>query len=249
MKVYLFAYREWAFRIAYSMWYDEKPWIDGVFVPTEHEETAKWALTWRDDRDDYRDTKVAPIATLDPKNLLAIRDYFDPSDLLLFYGWSWMVPPEFTEELNCICLHPSMLPKYRGGSPIQNQVLAGETTSGVTLFKMGIGLDDGPIFYQEPISLSGNLSQILHNITDIGFHGTLKLIRAWKDKTLQFTPQDEVQATFCKRRKPSDSQILPTETAEQVYNKVRCLQYPYPAAYLIGADGKKIYIKQADYEK
>lgn len=249
MKTYLFAYREWAFDIAYAMWYNETPHrIDGVFTPPEYLADAKNVLEFYDDRDE-KQVQMAPIATVDPKNLSSIRDFFDSSDLLLFYGWSWMVPKTFTDNFTCICLHPSPLPKYRGGSPIQNQVIAGEKDSAVTLFKMGEGLDDGPIYYQEPISLKGDLCKIFRRVSHAGTRGTEKLILDHRAGQLVFSPQDESKATFCQRRKPSDSEILPTETAEQVYNKVRCLQYPYPNAYFVAADGKKVFVKVSDYER
>ena len=69
-------------------------------------------------------------------------------DIIFFYGWSWIVPGNVIDNYICLCLHPSKLPKYRGGSPIQNQVISGEEGSAVSIFKMGKGLDDGPIYYQ-----------------------------------------------------------------------------------------------------
>lgn len=250
MKVYLFAYREWAFDIAYQLWWlDEDVKIDGVFTPLEYLENAKNVLEFIDDRDYNRLVQISPIATVDPRNLSSIEEFFDSTDVLLFYGWSWMVPKSFTDKFLCICLHPSPLPKYRGGSPIQNQILAGETESAVSLFKMGEGLDDGPICFQKPYSLTGNLHKILQHITSCGVEGTRQMVRGLRSGQLVFVPQDENQATFCKRRKPSDSEILPTDTAQQIYDKVRCLQHPYPNAYFVAADGKKIYLKDVDYER
>lgn len=244
MNVYMFGYRHWAYRLARDT--DEK--ITRVFVPEKEFEDAKYYFT---DHDYYneKDIEVLPVTAVDPKNLDKIRATFTKDDILLFYGWSWIVPPSFTDELNCICLHPSPLPKYRGGSPIQNQVIAGETVGAVTLFKMGQGLDDGPIIGQQCISLAGYLHEIEHRIYSAGWDLTKNLLLAYETNTVTFTPQDEAQATFCKRRKPSDSQILPTETALEVYNKVRCLQNPYPRAFILGSDNKKIYLQKVDYDK
>ena len=69
---------------------------------------------------------------------------FNP-DIILWYGWSWIVENYFTDNYNSIMLHPSPLPKYRGGSPIQNQIINGEKQSAVTLFRLTQGLDDGDI--------------------------------------------------------------------------------------------------------
>ena len=60
----------------------------------------------------------------------SLRD-FKP-DLILFYGWSWYVAETLLQDYTCLMLHPSPLPKYRGGSPIQNQIIAGEKNSKVS---------------------------------------------------------------------------------------------------------------------
>ena len=71
-------------------------------------------------------------------------------NIILWYGWSWILPPNIVKEYNCVALHPSPLPKYRGGSPLQNQIINGETISAITLFKMEEGLDNGDVIKQLP---------------------------------------------------------------------------------------------------
>ena len=65
--------------------------------------------------------------------------------------------------------------------------------------------------------------------------------------------QDETQVTYFKRRTPEQSKIsiddIKTNNAKQLYNKIRCLQDPYPNAFIVCGDGKKLYLKLADYEK
>mgnify|MGYP003640641550 FL=1 len=56
-------------------------------------------------------------------------DLFTASDSIFFIGWSWIIPTVIVEKFNCICMHPSPLPKYRGGSPLQNQIINGERLS------------------------------------------------------------------------------------------------------------------------
>ena len=57
-------------------------------------------------------------------------------DTIFFIGWSWIVDENLLESSRCICMHPSALPKYRGGSPIQNQIIDAVTDSAVTFFIM-----------------------------------------------------------------------------------------------------------------
>mgnify|MGYP001217814834 CR=1 FL=1 len=167
-------------------------------------------------------------------------------DLVLFYGWSWMVPENLINKFKCVMLHPSPLPKYRGGSPIQNQIIAGEINSAVTLFLMNSGdVDSGPILATKELSLDGNIKDIFSRITEIGLILTLDLI----SNGLSPIDQNHKEATFCKRRSPKESEITMKEinecTALHLYNKIRMLQSPYPNAYIKTKDGKRLMIKDA----
>ena len=77
---------------------------------------------------------------------------FNP-DLILWYGWSEKINEEFVNKYFSVMLHPSPLPKYRGGSPIQNQIINGESKSAVTLFKINNKIDQGDIIYQKEFLL------------------------------------------------------------------------------------------------
>ena len=92
-------------------------------------------------------------------------------DIIFFIGWSWIVEQDIIDNYPCICLHPSPLPKYRGGSPIQHQKINGEKESAVTLFEMDGGIDTGDILYQESFSLDGDLKDIFNRIVEVGFNG------------------------------------------------------------------------------
>lgn len=174
----------------------------------------------------------------------AIRD-FKP-EYVLFYGWSWIIGNELLFEFNCVMLHPAPLPKYRGGSPIQNQIIAGETDSMVTLFKMNEGIDTGDIYYQQEFSLKGNLNQIFSKLTEIGINLSLRLLTERKIPVAQ----NHSLATFFKRRKPEESEItieeLRTMPARYLYDKIRMLADPYPNAYFNTIDKKKIFFKIVD---
>jgi methionyl-tRNA formyltransferase len=172
-------------------------------------------------------------------------------DVILFYGWSWFVSKPIIDSNVCIMLHPSPLPKYRGGSPLQNQILAGEKMSMVSLFLMTSELDAGNIIAQMEYSLEGKLEKILNEISDIGFELTLKHVIS--STKISGVPQKNDEATYCKRRRPEESEIsvdeIHTKTAEFLYNKIRMLADPYPNAFIRMKDGSKLIIKDADYEE
>jgi methionyl-tRNA formyltransferase len=172
-------------------------------------------------------------------------------DVVFFYGWSWIVPDSIVDNYICLCLHPSKLPRYRGGSPIQNQIIAGEVSSAVSIFKMGSGLDDGPIYYQAPIVLTGSLDNILKEIGYLGHAGTKCFIDDYKNSTVVFKEQNHDEATFCKRRTPKDSEIKAEDflkhDSEYFFNMVRSLQAPYPECYIKCKTGRIIF-KEINYE-
>lgn len=165
-------------------------------------------------------------------------------DLILWYGWSWIVEDTFVNDYESIMLHPTPLPKYRGGSPIQNQIISGEKLGAVSLFKMNDGLDKGDIYQQLPLSLTGTLDDIFRRISDLGFAATCNIIEG----NYTLTPQDHSQSTYFKRRSPKDSEItieeLENKSSEYLYNKIRMLADPYPNAYIKTVDGKKLIIKE-----
>jgi len=171
---------------------------------------------------------------------------FQP-DIILFYGWSWLVSNRIL-AFPSIMLHPSPLPKYRGGSPIQNQIAAGEKQSAVTLFKMTDKMDEGDILVQESFSLEGHLSEILDRITEIGTRLTHQILNGYN-----LTPQQHEVATYCKRRIPTESELtleeIQTKDSTWLFNKIRMLEDPYPNAFIKTIDGKKILIKRAEISK
>jgi methionyl-tRNA formyltransferase len=173
-------------------------------------------------------------------------------DVIFFYGWSWIVSQEIIDSYICLCLHPSKLPKYRGGTPIQNQIIAGEKFSAVTIFKMGMGLDDGDIYYQVDFELNGYLDIILKKIENFGIMGTKQFIENYKNDSILWIKQNKEEATTYKRLKPNNCEIKPEDflnnDAEYFYNKVRSLQKPYPECYINCKTGK-IILKNIEYEK
>ena len=186
----------------------------------------------------------AKVIVIDERSLvdLSYIDTVNP-DIILFYGWSWKIETEILTRYKCLMLHPSDLPKYRGGSPIQNQILDGIKISAVSIFRMTTEMDAGPIVNKAPLMLTDCIETIFERLTTIGTSLTLEILEQYPEEIVQ----DESEATYCKRRKPDMSEItsvdLTTQTAQYLHDKVRCLTGPYPRAYITASDGKKLYIE------
>jgi methionyl-tRNA formyltransferase len=173
---------------------------------------------------------------------------FNP-DLVFFYGWSWRISQALLDSYTCLMFHPSPLPKYRGGSPLQNQIIDGVQKTKVSIFKITQELDAGDLVAQEDMCLKGSLKEILNRMEDIGFRLTLDLI----ENGLHPWPQGETGVSYFKRRLPSESEItieeLKSKSSEYLYNKIRMLASPYPNAFIKTIDGKKLLILDSRIEE
>ena len=147
----------------------------------------------------------------------------------------------------------SDLPLFRGGSPIQNQILNGLTKTSVTILYADDQLDSGEIIFQEEINLKGYLDEILNRIIQKGIKATKKILKLKKINNLRSFPQNHKKATYFKRRKPIQSKILHNHfkkyEAEYFYNLVRGLQSPYPEAYIECKNKTKLYFKKVYINK
>ena len=172
-------------------------------------------------------------------------------DLIFFVGWSDLVPKHIIDNNLCICLHPSPLPHYRGGTPIQNQLLNNEKTSMVSLFIMDEGIDTGDILFQSPISLEGSLDNIFDNISREGIKGINFIVDNFDNIHTFRRVHDLGVGSFFNRLQPSDSEIKVDDflhhSPEYFHDKVRGLNSPYPNAYIKCKKGEKLYILKTRY--
>lgn len=202
-----------------------------------------WALNIYENIKKHRHVDTLLISSKKDFNDEKIIEYMP--DIVLFYGWSWKVSEKLINKFDCLMLHPSPLPKYRGGSPIQNQIIAGETSSKVSIIIMNNEMDAGDIVGQKSFSLEGTLEEIFQRISSIGTSLTIEIL----DKGFKKIQQDHAKATYFKRRLPEESEItmdeLKNKSSTYIYNKIRMLADPYPNAFIKTKDGKKILIKEA----
>ena len=207
----------------------------------------------------YRDWAINIFSKInsDEKYLISGQDFslleaIKP-DLIFFIGWSNIVPADIIKKYTCICLHPSPLPKYRGGTPVQHQIINGEIDSAVSFFIMVQGIDTGEILYQPHLSLKGDLKIIFGQIELLGIEYLNRIIEDFKNGSLSSYKQNNLESTFYKRRKESESEITVDEIFNNepiyLYNKIRALNDPYPNAFIKCKNGKKLFLLSSIYEK
>jgi len=157
-------------------------------------------------------------------------------DFIIVAAFGQILPRSILEIAPCINLHASLLPQYRGASPVQQSLLNGDRYSGVTSMLMEEGLDSGPVLgysyfrIPEEMRLGGLMEQLGSDACAL----TLDTLRRFED--LEPQPQIRALASHCKKIRRSDGEIH-FEDAEMIYNKYRAFE-GWPGIFT--ADGLKI---------
>ena len=144
-------------------------------------------------------------------------------DYIIVAAFGQILPKNILDIAPCINLHASLLPQYRGASPVQQSLLNGDKKSGVTSMLMEEGLDTGDIleivefFIPEDMRLQALMQQLTEDACEL----TLSTVRNFKNIRPQ--KQDEAQATLCKKIKKSDGEI-DFDDAVSIYNKYRAFE-------------------------
>lgn len=146
----------------------------------------------------------------------------DP-DFIIVAAFGQILPKSILDIAPCINLHASLLPQYRGASPVQQSLLNGDEKSGVTSMLMEEGLDTGDILEKVEFIIPPDmrLHALMQQLTDDACELTLSTIRRFAEITPE--KQDDSQATLCKKIKKSDGEI-DFENAAVIYNKYRAFE-------------------------
>lgn len=152
--------------------------------------------------------------------------------VLVAYG---MIIPQATLELpkfGFINIHPSLLPKYRGPSPIQTALLNGEQETGVSLMLLDVEMDHGPILAQETLVIQpGDTNITLHQ--KLGLRGAFLLdsvLDSYLGGTHTAQPQNHAKATFSRIIKREDGRINWNSSARRIFDQYRAFQ-PWPGIF------------------
>jgi methionyl-tRNA formyltransferase len=199
----------------------------------------------------HSNVKIIDIITSHEEYIQKENNFTEEIDIILFIGWSWIIPKETTDKFLCLGIHPSNLPYFRGGSPLQHQIIAGIEKSKVTLMTLSSEkLDAGDIWIQEDLDLLGDtMIEIFDNL----IHSSIKLINSFFDKYPKIDPheQNTKLGSYFKRRLPMQSQLTKDQiqnmSLKQLYNYIRALTDPYPNAYIEDEEGNRLYFKEVKY--
>lgn len=204
-------------------------------MPPVKEYALQQGLTVYQPRRVKRKQAVEELASLQP-------------ELILVAAYGQILSQEILDlpRLGCINLHASLLPRYRGASPIQRCIMNGDTVSGVTAMQMDIGIDTGDILMKQEVPVyHEDTAEDLHDrLAEAAGQVTARVLEQLsRGETLTREPQCEAEATMAPMLSKEDGHIGWSREAEAIYNQIRGL-YPWPSAYTFW-NGKKLTIWKA----
>lgn len=169
-----------------------------------------------------------------------LASYGADAAVLVAYG---RIIPQSVIDLfpgGIINVHPSLLPKYRGPTPIESAILNGDTHTGVSIMQLTAGMDEGPVYAQKTVDLHGTETKfdLYDTLVQTSADLLISTLPAVLDGQLRAVEQDSSQATYSKLFTKDDALLQPkTMTAAQAERKVRAhLSFPKTKYTVIGHD-------------
>jgi len=171
-------------------------------------------------------------------------------DLFIVVAYGKILPENLLNlpKLGSLNIHYSLLPKYRGASPVESAILNGDIETGVTIQKMEFKMDAGPIVAQEKIFIHSNekTPDLRKRLIKIGGELLVKTLPIYIENKIKLIPQKEIDATYCKKRKKEDGLIDLNDSPIKNYNKYRAYAI-WPRTYFF-KNGKRIIVTKAKQE-
>lgn len=167
-----------------------------------------------------------------PASLEVIQDWHVDLICVTAFGQILRTSLLSLPEAGCLNVHASLLPRWRGAAPIQAAILSGDSHTGVTIMKMGSGLDDGPILSRESVIIgeeetAGSLSL---KLADLGGELLIKTIPPYMAGDLELISQDPEQATYARSLTKKSGELDFNQTAADLARQVRAYS-PWPGTY------------------
>ncbi|CEP67793.1 Methionyl-tRNA formyltransferase [Moorella glycerini] len=176
---------------------------------------------------------LQPARLKDPEVLTWVKNL--RPDLLVLAFVTDIVPRAMIDMATCggINYHPSLLPKYRGGSAMNWAIINGETETGVTIHQIDAGIDTGPIILQQKVAIDPDdtvKSLYFEKLYPLGVQMVAEAVRLIREGKASPVPQDETQASFQPVIKEADVRIDWRQNAQKIYNLIRGSN-PNPGAW------------------
>lgn len=155
-------------------------------------------------------------------------------DLMVVAAFRQILPPEVLAlpKFGCLNVHPSLLPRYRGASPIAMAILQGDEITGVTIMLLDAGMDTGPILSQREVHISTDdtTGSLAVKLAQAGAQLLMETLPLWIDGRIQAQPQEESRASYSKVITKDDGEMDWRLPALDLWRRVRAFD-PWPGCY------------------
>jgi len=179
------------------------------------------------------------IPILTPENLkdeefLSNFKNYNP-DLVILTAYGKIIPAQLLSipKKGVLNLHPSLLPRWRGATPIQSAILAGDKETGVSLFLMDKEIDHGPIIQKTEYKIQNpsiTYPELSQELAEIGADLIIKIVPKWLKGEINSIPQDNSSASYCHKILPEDEKIDWNKSNIEIDRKIRALN-PNPGVF------------------
>jgi methionyl-tRNA formyltransferase len=179
------------------------------------------------------DLKIMQSENVNQKDFLNKLKQLEP-DFIVVVAFGQKLSPELlaVPKYGCINLHASLLPEYRGSSPIHRAIIDGKKVTGNTTMYMAEGWDDGDIIYQQQVEISEDetVGELHDELAEKGAELLLKTLKDVKEGEAPRISQDDSEATFAYKIDKSLGEIDWNKSAQDIHNLIRGVN-PWPGAY------------------
>ncbi|MDF1564010.1 MAG: methionyl-tRNA formyltransferase [Deltaproteobacteria bacterium] len=168
-------------------------------------------------------------------------------ELIVVAAYGKILPVSLLElpTLDCINVHASLLPRWRGASPLHHALLAGDTESGVSIMRMEEGLDTGPVFLKRaiPVGEETDCADLHDRLADLGAEALMEALELFRAGPVEPEAQDDALATYAPMLDKKDGCLDFGASALELARRVRAL-HPWPGTYT-GCRGKLLKVLAA----
>jgi methionyl-tRNA formyltransferase len=170
-------------------------------------------------------------------------------DAAVVCAFGQLIREPLLSELEMLNVHPSLLPRWRGAAPIERAMMAGDPVTGVSVMKVTSGLDSGPVALQEQTAIEDNenFGALSSRLADIGGEMIVRALDLKDTGSLEFSEQDDGQATYAEKIEPPERRLDPSLPAEELSRTVHALT-PHVGAYLELEGGDRLGVRAASAE-
>jgi methionyl-tRNA formyltransferase len=179
-----------------------------------------------------------------PESVEAIRAAKPGAIAVCAFGQ--LIKEPLLSEFLMLNVHPSLIPRWRGAAPIERALMAGDATTGVTIMRVTAGLDSGPVALVEevPLAPDDDYESLSAKLADAGGDLLVRALDELEAGGLEFTEQDDAQATYAEKVSAEERHLQPSMPAAELERTVRALA-PRVGAYLELEGGDRLGVREA----